>query len=123
MRQPSYLTIAHVDGLSMNRVRIDVDSTVNTDRSAVSLHESNNLRIRDVQLLRSRRGFKEPVIHLVNVRDALITGSSAIPGTLLFLRLAGSDTDGIFLSGNDLRHARMAVQRNDNVNGKVTIVP
>jgi polygalacturonase len=49
-----------------------------------------------------------PVIHMKNVDDAFVHGCRAMAGTGTFLRIEGSDTQGIVLSGNNLSRAEEA---------------
>ena len=55
----------------------------------------------------------KPVIELTDVREAFIHGSTAVPGTGVFLQLAGERTKSISLQNNRLQHARRAVSATD----------
>jgi polygalacturonase len=56
-----------------------------------------------------------PVLHLNDVSNAMVNACRAAPGTGVFLRLEGSRTGGITLTGNDLRQARKAVEVAEDV--------
>jgi len=70
------------------------------------------LRVEDVQDL-ELDGFRgrpaavgAPAIRFMNVEDATVRNSNALPGTALFLEIAGAKSRGIRLMGNDLGAAK-----------------
>ena len=42
-----------------------------------------------------------------NVADAIVRNSQALDGTKIFLKVAGKESGGIYLLGNDLRKAKV----------------
>ena len=50
---------------------------------------------------------ESPAIGLRMVEGATISNSTAQPGTRVFLRVSGADTQGILLEGNELHNARI----------------
>jgi len=113
IRQPTYISLAHLNGLVLDDVRVLIDGAVfdRFDRSAVAVFESQNVTIRGVQ--RSTAGTKggQPVLTLDNCAQVFVTGCCARPGTPAFLGLSGARTTGIHLAGNDLTAATQPVVR------------
>jgi len=60
-------------------------------------------------------GREVPAIAFKNVSDAMIRDSRAAEGTATFLQVAGHDSHGISLFGNDLRKARVPIQLDADV--------
>ena len=56
-----------------------------------------------------------PVVAFTNVADAVVRDSRAEQGTNLFLKIAGSQSRGIDLIGNDFRYARIPYQLANDV--------
>lgn len=62
-----------------------------------------------------------PAVAFNNVSDAVIRDSRATPGTNAFLKVKGAASQGIYLSGNDLRHAKVPFELDGGVaRGAVT---
>ena len=124
-RMPSYMTLAHVDGLTLSdiRVLIEKDAFQQSDRSAICGHELENGTIRNIYRRPAGFGSELPVIALHNCRDMLVTGCSAASGTPVFLGLSGEGTSGISLAGNDLRKADQAVAQTDEVPSGAVSLP
>ncbi|HZZ58611.1 MAG TPA: glycosyl hydrolase family 28 protein [Opitutaceae bacterium] len=102
VRQPTYIALAHVDGLVVEDVRVLIDPPVfqRFDRSALALFESSNAVIRDVQRLPVGVSDGQAVLSLNNCREILVTGCLVLPGTPVFLRLAGKRTAAIAVTGS-----------------------
>jgi hypothetical protein len=111
VRQPTYLALAHIDGLTVDDVRVLIDPAVfqQFDRSALAVFDSTNCVIRNVQREPAGAPGGQPVVTLNNCQQALVTGCLALPGTPAFLGLAGEKTIGISLAGNDLSNAAAPV--------------
>jgi len=124
-RQPSYLTLAHVDGLVVDDVRLLVDDGVfaRHPRAALSIHASKSGTIRGIR--REPAGIEggEPVIRLHDCRETFITSCCPAPGTPVFLGLTGPQTARIALAGNDLRGADRAVVEGPDVPADATRRP
>lgn len=117
VRKPAYLTLAHVDGLTLDDIRVLIAERAfeKYERTAVSLHEVENGTIRGIARRPAGRGGKLPVVAMENCRRMLVTGNMALPGTPAFLGLSGEETADISIAGNDLRGAAKAVVRSEEV--------
>jgi len=122
-RQPSYITLAHVDGITLSHIRVLVtkDAFEQYDRSAICGHELENGTIRGIY--RRPAGSGLPVVALHNCRNMLMTGCAATAGTPAFLGLSGKRTAGISLAGNDLQSADHSITQTDEVPSGAVILP
>lgn len=124
-RQPSYLTVAHVDGLLVDDVRLlaAADVFARHPRAALSIHESKSGTIRSIR--REPAGIEggEPVIRLHNCREMFVTSCCPASGTPVFLGLTGPETARISLAGNDLSGAHRAVVEDPDVPADATRRP
>jgi hypothetical protein len=116
-RQPSYVTLANVDGLTVDSLRVIIPDDVfaNYNRSALSLHEISAATISDVSRRPAGAGSLTPVVAMENCRDTFLTGCIALPGTEVFLKASGKDTANISLLGNDLNRAKVPVELSPEV--------
>lgn len=116
-RKPSYCTLANIDGLTVESLRIFIpdDIFAQHNRSALSLHNVTQAIISNVQREPPGAGSEVPVVMMQDCRDALLTMCLAPRQTGIFLGLAGPGTANISLRGNDLRGAGQAVHRSDDV--------
>lgn len=110
-QKPSYITLAHVDGLTLENIRVLIaeEAFKQYERSAISVYEAADGTIRNVQRTPAGEGGQLPVVALHNCQRMLITGCMATPGTPAFLSLSGERTASIVLVGNDLRAAGQSV--------------
>ncbi len=110
-RKPSYFTLAYVDGLFLDNIRLPVGEDVfrRYPRSALSINETRNATIRTVSRSPAGDENSEPVIALHNCRDMFITGCFAPEATGTFLGFSGDKTGGIRLVANQLGNAAKAV--------------
>lgn len=113
IRQPTYLALAHINGLVLDNVRVLIPDEVfkQFDRSAVAIFESKNATIKDVQRLPAGLKGGQPVITLSNCQEVLVANCLTLPGTPALLGLSGEKTQGIRLVGNDLSGAAEPVVR------------
>jgi hypothetical protein len=111
-RLPSHgIYCRHVTGLRLRN--IEFKSTANEARPAIFCEDVKNL---DVDGLRSPSiAGTQPVIKLVQTKQALLRGCSAPPGTKTFLELQGAQTEGVVLMGSNLVAAEQAVQTGSEV--------
>jgi len=121
-QKPSYVTLANVDGLTVDGLRVLIPEEVLAKyrRSALSLHQIDGAVVSDVsrtrlgEASRSRApagaGSQMPVVLMENCRDIFLTKCFALPGTDVFLKLCGKDTANISLAGNDLSKAKTPVE-------------
>jgi polygalacturonase len=113
VRQPAYIALAYINGLAVDDVRVLIDSEVfkTCAYSALGVFESKNAVISNVQREPGGMAGAQPVATLENCEQVLVTGCLALPGTPAFLGLAGEETKGIRLAGDDLSNAATPVIR------------
>jgi hypothetical protein len=113
VRQPTYIALAYIHGLTVDDVRVLIDPDVfkQCDCSALAVFESRNAVISNVQRDPVGKSGGQPVATLENCEQVLVTGCLALPGTPVFLGLAGKETKGINLAGDDLSNAATPVIR------------
>jgi hypothetical protein len=115
-RLPAYgFYCRHVTGLRLR----DVDFKTGTDeaRPAVVCDDVKNL---DVDGIRGAAiSGEEPVIKLIQTKQAFIRGCSAPTGTRAFLEVQGGASESIVLNGNNLLAAEQAFQSGADVSGTV----
>ena len=106
-RLPSYgFYCRHVTGLRLRN--IEFKSAASEARPAIFCDDVKNL---DVAGLRSRPIVgTQPVVKLVQTRQAFLQNCSAPAGTKAFLEVAGDKTEGVVLAGCDLMAAEQAAQ-------------
>ena len=106
-RQPSYVSLAHIDGLLVDNVQVLADEKIFAQfpRAAVAVFETERARLQNISRLPAGSAAGEPVLTLENCRDAVVTGCRAEPGTPVFLGVRGARSEEIALSGNFLKHA------------------
>ena len=80
---------------------------------ALVCDDVSRLTIEGLQTLASYDG--SPVIRLMNVRGAMISGSVAPEGARTYLEVDGTETRDIRLTGNDLSRAKEAIGGNPEV--------
>jgi hypothetical protein len=111
-QKPSYTTLANVDGLTVDglRVLIPGDVFAHYPRSTLSLHESERAVVSNVSRMPAGTGSQMPVVVMENCRDSFLTKCFALPGTDTFVKILGKDTANICLIGNDLSKAKNALE-------------
>jgi len=116
-QKPSYFTLAFVDGLVVDNLRLLVEDDVFAafPRSALSVNETSDGVVD--KLRRTPAGIPngEPVIQLHNCQQLSVTSCFAPPGTPAFLGISGKDTRGIAVVGNDLSEAARPVVQDADV--------
>ena len=110
-RMPSYLTLAHINGLDVENVRLTVESNVfaKYPRSALSVSEATTGAIRSVWRVPAGTADGQPVIQLHNCQQLVVSNCYPAPGTPAFLGLTGPRTKRIILTGNELSGVKQAV--------------
>jgi len=110
-RLPAYVTLAHLNGLMLDNVRVLIAEGVfqQSERSAIWGHELENGTIRSVYRRPAGAGGQLPIIALYNCQSMLVADCIATPEMPAFLGLGGERTAGISLVGDDLREATHAV--------------
>ncbi len=116
-QKPSYVTLANIDGLTVDglRVLIPADVFAQYNRSALSLHSISKAVVRDVRRAPAGADSAVPVLLLEDCRDALLTGCLALPNTGVFLGITGRETAGVSIKDNDLTRAHQAVRLSEDV--------
>ena len=112
-RQPSYVTLANIDGLTVNGLRVLIPDEVfaKYNRSALSLHSVSKAVLSDIRREPAGADSRVPVVMMENCRNALLTGCLALPNTGVFLGLAGKETADISIKGSELANARKAIRQ------------
>jgi polygalacturonase len=110
-RQPSYVTLANIDGLTVDGLRVLIPDEVfaKYGRSALSLHNVSKASLNDIRREPAGANSSAPVVMVEDCRNALLTGCLALPNTGVFLGLAGKETANISLKANDLTGAAEAI--------------
>lgn len=110
-RQPSYIALAHIDGLFVDNVRVSAEEIVFAPfpRSAVAVFETRGARLQNIVRVPAGTTDGEPVLTLENCREALVTACHPERGTPVFLGVRGAQSAGITLAGNFLRGATQPV--------------
>ncbi len=110
-RQSSYVTLANLDGLTVNGLRVLIPDEVfaKYNRSALSLHRVSQATLTGIRREPPGADSTVPVVMMEDCRNALLTGCLALPNSGVFLGLAGKETANISLKANDLTSAREAV--------------
>lgn len=116
-RQPSYVTLANLDGLTISALRVLIPDAVfaQYNRSALSLHNVGKVTLSDIRREPAGADSNVPVVMMEDCHNALLTSCLALPNTDVFLGLAGRETTDIALKANDLTFAKEAVGMADEV--------
>jgi hypothetical protein len=111
-RLPSYgIYSRHVTGLRLRD--IEFKSAANEERPAVYCEDTKNLEIDGLRSLPTAGA--QPVIKLVQTKQALLRGCSAPAGTKTFLEVQGDKAEQIVLMGSNLLAAEQAVHTGTDV--------
>ena len=96
---PAYgLFCRHVKNLMLDSLHFSLEDA--DQRPAIVADDADGLDLVSFRAAPPSAG--QPLIHLNNVRQALINGARAFPGTGKFLRLQGQSTQNVHLVANDL---------------------
>lgn len=108
---PSYLTLAHVKGLTLDKVCVTLAEKAAKERprSAVAGHALEGGIIRGVRMMPGKAAAAAPVLALHDCRSMLVTGGVALPGTQTYLKLTGEQNADVKVTGNHLDGARRGV--------------
>ena len=124
VRKPSYLTFAHVDGLTLDGVHVFVAKEAQNaaDRAALGVYASRGVKITDASRVVQGGGSELPEVMLDDCQGVFVMGCVAQADSLAFLGVSGGKSQGIVLVANNLRDAgRDLVQGDDAPDGAVTL--
>jgi hypothetical protein len=121
-RQPAYATLANIDGLTVDCLRVLIPEKVfaKYPRRALSLHNVDKALVSNVwrepagytsqSMPKLRVGVPpEPVVILENCRNSWVTKCLAQPGTEAFLQVRGKESANISVRGNEFQQAKKGV--------------
>jgi hypothetical protein len=116
-QKPSYVTLANLDGLTVDGLRVLIPDEIfaKHNRSALSLHSVTKATINNIRREPAGVNSGIPVVMMEDCRDAFLTGCLALPDTGTFLGLTGKETANISLRANDLTAARRPVDISEEV--------
>ncbi|MBN2327216.1 MAG: glycoside hydrolase family 28 protein [Candidatus Omnitrophica bacterium] len=112
-RLPSFLTLAHIDGLLVDNVQVAADSAAfqNPNRCAIQGWDARHGTLRCIGM----NSPSDAAIRLHNSHDLLLCNSRVAEGTKRFLEVSGDKTRNIVLTGNNLRNAEQSILRHEEV--------
>jgi len=118
-QEPSYVTLAHVDTLSVDGLRVLVEERAYREygRRALSVHETARANIRSVSRLPAGPG-GDPILYLENCQQVLVSSCIALPGAGTFLGVSGMNSADISLAGNDLHAAHEKIRLDGGAAGE-----
>ncbi len=116
-QKPSYCTLANIDGLTVESLRVFIpgDIFAQHNRSALSLHRINDAVISNIRRAPGGEGSDIPVVMLGDCRNTLLTSCLAPPKTGVFLGVTGKGTAHIFIGSNDLGGAKEPIRVSEEV--------
>ena len=111
---PAYgIFIRHVKNINLNNIEMHYKK--NEERSFIVCDDVQGVDLVNVRGEGSTAG--NPLIHFINVREALISASRPLSHINTFLKVE-QDSDGISLIANDLRNAKIAVETDKELPGE-----
>ncbi|MGC9326493.1 MAG: glycoside hydrolase family 28 protein [Candidatus Hinthialibacter sp.] len=112
-RLPSFLTLAHIDGLHIDNFQVAADSAAYPKQNRCAL-QGWDVRNGVLQSIAMHSPW-DALIRLHNSRDILLCGSQAVKGTKHFVEVGGSETQNVVLTGNNLQNAEQSYLRHEEV--------
>ena len=123
-RKLSYFTLANINGLVVDNLRVLVAADVfaKYPRSALCINETVDGVV--CNLHRTPPGIPggELVVNMHNCQRMFVTNCFAPPGTPVFLGLSGKNTNGISLAGNDLSEVVQPILRSPKIPEEPTVL-
>lgn len=111
-RLPAYgMYCRHVDGLRLTNVQLQLAG--DDKRHAVALDDVKTAAIDGLDMAQSP-GAAAP-LRLTDVREILIRGCRPTAGVDVFVKVQGTGTDGVTLTGNDFRGVKKVVEPDADV--------
>ena len=119
-RQESYVTLANINGLTVDHLQVWVPEQVygKFPRAALSLHNVDRADLSHIRRISGGSGKGAPVVVLENCRDGFLSSCKTSPGMEVFVSVRGQQTQRISLAGNDFNQASDAVQLGPQVKKK-----
>lgn len=115
-RLPAYgLYCRHVTGLKLDNLRLAVAASLTLGDQRPALHCEAVTGLRVERLEATAPSNAQPLMRLVNVRDALVSGCSAPAQRGAAVEVAGAESAGVRLLGNDFGRAAKAVDVRQDV--------
>jgi Glycosyl hydrolases family 28 len=121
-RQPAYATLANIEGLTVDRLRVLIPEEVfaKYPRRALSLHKVDKALVSNVwrvpagfssqSMPKLRVGMPpEAVVAMDNCRNSWVTKCLALPSTETFLQIRGNETQNLSVAGNEFSMAKKGV--------------
>jgi hypothetical protein len=107
VRQPSYVTLAHVNGLTVDNVRVQMtgEDYGKFERAAFSGNDLHGAVIRNVYRSAAGKGGKIPVILLHDCQDTLVTDCVAVSGTPVLVGADGARSGRIRINSASMAGA------------------
>lgn len=102
----SGLLVRHARGIVLDKVSLT--ATAEESRPALMLEDVEGARIEALAATRVKGNM--PVVELADVRNVSLTGCRAPEGTRTYVRVEGSGSAQVRLTGNDLSGAKKAVE-------------
>lgn len=118
------LAANHVSNLKLENITIDwqTKETEPMWKSAISLSEIDRMRLSGFDGRQGLKDSDEPVIHIKNVRNAIIEDIEAFEGANTLLKIQGKKTENVILDKiNRLNQAEHSASINENVNSNAVI--
>lgn len=111
-RKPSYVTLANIEGATVDGLRVLIPDAVfgSYKRAALWLSEVQGAVVSDICREPAGAGSKMPVVVMENCQNGFLTKCFALPETDIFLGVSGENTANISLAGNDLSKAKVGVE-------------
>jgi hypothetical protein len=111
-QQESYVTLANINGVTVDHLQVWIPEQVFAPfpRAALSLHNVDGADLSHIRRMTDGIGKGAPVVVMENCRYGFLSSCKTSPGIEVFLSVRGRKTQGISLTGNDLRQASTAVQ-------------
>lgn len=124
-RQESYVTLANINGLTVDHLQIWIPEQVfeQFPRAALSLHNVAGADLSHIRRLSGQSPKTAPVLTLENCRDAFISNCKAPPQTDVFVNITGPQTERISLTANDLTQAKTPIHLTPDVNKSQITTP
>jgi hypothetical protein len=118
-KSPTALTIENARNFKLKEVEIAFEAPSNDHwESALVVQNVEGLVLDGVSARQAPNGTQASAVVIKNVQNAVVKNSKAVEGAGTFLQIAGEETKDVVLWGNDVRRARVALDRAPEVDGR-----